>query len=168
MLQVLESVYSLISLAILVCFFIYISTNNKKDTTFLTISLFVVAKFFMDQIEPHLASIADQNLRRFMWYNTFAICDGLLLLMIFHVHRRLRISYGIAAKHVNFSFITLAFLQIFSYLERTFTPFEIVKVVYVYAVPAINFSIMILLIGVMIREIFSTQSHSISSLKDKK
>lgn len=158
--QVLESSSYAMYFIMAICFCLYIGSRNSKQSTFLTMVAVIAFHLVMTLLEPQLLAIKDKYLLRFLWYNTFALCDIGLLLMLYHMHRRAKIPYGIAAKHANLSVMCLAFLQVFCYLERTYTQSEIIKTTYSFAVPAINFSIMLLLTGVMLKEMFSPQTNA--------
>lgn len=123
----------------------------------MTMTVVIAVHLVMTLVEKYLSSISDKDLLRFMWYNTFAMCDIALMLMLYHMHRQAKIPYGVAAKHTNLSFMCLGFLQVFCFLERSYTQSEIIKTIYSYAVPAINISIMFLLTGIMLKEMFSPQ-----------
>lgn len=158
--QVLESTGYTISIVMIIIFFLYLSLTNKQQTTSLTVSAVVAIQFLMSLLEPALLSIEDKYLLRFLWYNSFAFCDIALMLMLFHMHRKLKIPYGTAAKHANLSFMCLAFLQVFCFLERTYTDSQVIMSVYSYAVPAIDLTIMFLLTGIMLKEMFSPQTNA--------
>lgn len=161
--QILESSAHIMYFGMAIVFCFYIGFSNRKQSTFITMIVVIAFHLVMTLAEPRLMSISDKNLLRFMWYNTFAICDIGLMLMLFHLHRKAKIPYGISAKHTNFSFMCMAFLQVFCFLERTYTSSEIVKTTYSYTIPAINISIMLLLTGIMLKEIFVLNTNSIST-----
>lgn len=161
--QILENVGYVISIFMVIVFFLYSSFLDKRQSTVFTVCSVVSIQFLMSLLEPALLSIEDKYLLRFMWYNTFAICDIALLLMLFHMHKKAKIPYGIAAKNANLSFMCLAFLQVFCFLERTYTSSEIIKTIYSYAIPAIDLGIMLLLSCIMLKEIFVPNTNSIST-----
>lgn len=155
--QVFENIGFIVNISMILVFLQYSSGERKKKTTGFTVTAVVTIQFVMMLIEQQLLTITDKNLLRFMWYNTFAMCDIALMLMLYHMHRQAKIPYGMAAKHTNLSFMCLGFLQVFCFLERSYTQSEIIKTIYSYAVPAINISIMFLLTGIMLKEMFSPQ-----------
>ena len=146
-------------------FCLYMGFGNRNQSTYLTLTCVVGFNLFMVLIEPSLLRIEDKHLLRFAWYNLFAICDIFLVLMMYHSHRRLKIPYGTAAKHTYICYIALAFLQVGSFLERTYQTYFIFDQIYAYAIPALNLTIMFSLTAIMLKELLFAQPVTYSKHK---
>lgn len=96
--------------------------DNQIRTTLLALLTTVVITGFMTAYTPSLLLFSEENqqykaFNRFVWYMGFTGLNLLIMWVIFKLHVKFQVAYGVVAKSYLLSFMVLSQLQLIQYIE---------------------------------------------------
>lgn len=117
---------------------------NSSQLSILCVTAVVIpTELLMLAIFPSLKEgFGDKDLNRFLWFNIYALLDMFVILASYYIHRKIRVPYSALAKRVWLGYVSLAMLQVVTYLDISYFASGITEVVYRYGIPAINVVVM--------------------------
>lgn len=161
-----QSILDLIEWSYVICallFVFYISAVRQQNRSLVyTSSIVVGLNLAMLIMEQSLKEVVDRDLNRFLWYNSFALCDAIVIAAIHIAHRVNNLVFSRFSQIIQINFLILGLLQIVTYWDQITFNTSFIDATYRLAVPTISFSISLTLIFAVLKD-FCAQV--LSSLK---